>query len=456
MMGKQKKAKGVSRSSNEATKADASFLGQFRDLVGPDEIIEAGRRLGVIQRQRKVDLPKLVEATVLSMVGVPGAQTSAFLNYLGLTGEKLAPSSFYDRFTEPYADLMADVARRALEHVRKAGANEALARDLGILLDEFDDVRVADSTSQTLKRLAQGWAPATSKKRPAGVKFHAVISLKNDLPIADEITPQRTHDNKAFPEATMEPGTLSLFDLGYIDVERFIDAINRDAHFLTRLKKSHDPEIVRVYVGKGSRRKARGLRLSEALDREALLPNNGVVDLDVRLRVKTKGKGTKEAIARVVAVFDTETTELHWYITSVGRDLLDPFDVAETYRLRWVVELVFKQMKSGTGLDAILAWRPSAVRALIYAKVTALCLVRLLELAATASDDSGLLTRLAMVLVLSRSVPLLMSYSLLSEGVTVEQLEERLMLIATTIARSRNARRERDRRKREASIGRPA
>jgi hypothetical protein len=364
---------------------------------------------------------------------------------------ELAHSSFYDRFTEEYAELMKHVTRRALEHVRQADSNDELVRDLGALLDEFADVRVADSTSHMLKRLAKSWAPATTKKRPAGIKFHTVISLKDDLPIADEITPQRTHDNKAFPEVVLAPGTLTLFDLGYIDIERFIDAIDRGAHFLTRLKRSHDPEIVRVHEGKGSRLQARGLRLSEALHRELLIPNNGVVDLDVRLRA-----GKKEAIARVVAVFDTETTELHWYITSVGRDILDPFDVSEAYRLRWVVELVFKQLKSGTGLDAILAWRPSAVTALIYGKVTALCLVRLLEVATRENGDRELLGRVAMVLVLSRAVPLMIAYSLHRDGVSVEEMERRILLIARTMARSRNQRRERERRKREASIGRPA
>jgi hypothetical protein len=51
----------------------SGFLEQFRTLMGPEEIIAAGRSLGVIERQRKVDLPKLVEATVLSMWGTPGA-----------------------------------------------------------------------------------------------------------------------------------------------------------------------------------------------------------------------------------------------------------------------------------------------------------------------------------------------------------------------------------------------
>ena len=426
-----------------------AFLAQYSELVGPDEIIEAGRRLGAIQRQRKVDLPKLVEATVISLSGTPGAQTSALVNYLSLTGESLAPSSFYDRFTPEFAQVMKGVAGRALEHVRQADPKETTGRDLGALLEAFSDVRIADSTVLMLKKLAKGWAPSTSKVRPAGVKFHTVVSVHDDLPIADSMTPQRTHDNKAFPEATMEPGTLSIFDLGYIDVKRFIDAIDRGAHFLTRLKTSHNPEIVRVYVGQGSRRKARGLRLDEAIDSELLTHHMGVIDVDVRLVHKGR-----EAIARVVAVINTDVDEFHWYITSVDRNLLDAFDVAEAYRLRWIIELIFKQLKSGTGLSSILAWRESAVTALIYGKITALCLSRLLELCAKSQDDKGVFGRLAIVLVLARSTSLLLSYALLRDGVTVDELEKRILLIATTVARSRNQRRERTRKKREASIGR--
>jgi hypothetical protein len=102
------------------------------------------------------------------MISVPGAQTTAFLNYLGLSGESLAPSSFYDRFTDQFAELMKDVARRAIGHVRTVDSDGTLGRDLGELLEAFDDVRVADSTSVILKSLAKSWAPATTKARPPG------------------------------------------------------------------------------------------------------------------------------------------------------------------------------------------------------------------------------------------------------------------------------------------------
>jgi len=426
-----------------------SFVQRYRELVSAEEIIEAGARLGVVERRRKVDLPALVEATVTALSPVPGVQTTILQSYLALTGQDLARSSFYDRFTEPFADLIRELAVRAVRAVREAEPRDELAGDLGVLLEQFTDVRVADSTTHLLKRLARGWAPSTSKTKLAGVKLHAVFSLRDHLPVEQHITAQRVHDNKAFPEWTMEPGTLSLFDLGYIDVERFIAAIVRGAHFLTRLKTNHNPKIVRVHVGKGSRRAARGLSLDDALEQRLLEPDKGVIDIDVLLT-----SGDKEAAARVVGIENDNGVEMHWYLTSVGRDVLDARDVAEAYRLRWVIELLWKQLKSGAGLDTILAWRESAVHALVHAKIVALCLARMLELSVLRKDDDALQTRLALMLVLTRAAPLLHTIAMMSRGVTLEQLEERIELIAIKAAQARNQRRERARRKREADLGR--
>ncbi len=67
----------------------------LRALVSAEDILEAARRLGALQRQRKVDLVALVESTVAAVTPVPGAQTTAFVNDIALTGQKLAPSAFY-------------------------------------------------------------------------------------------------------------------------------------------------------------------------------------------------------------------------------------------------------------------------------------------------------------------------------------------------------------------------
>lgn len=280
------------------------------------------------------------------------------------------------------------------------------------------------------------------------MKWHAIVSLKDGVPTADRLTEQRLHDSAGLPDGALAPGTLTLFDLGYVDVERFIDAINRDSDFLTRLKTNHNPVILRVHTGKGERVKARGMRLDDALEQKVLLDDAGALDIDVLLEANGKS-----ATARVVAELAPDG-EFHWYLTSVGRDVLSIDDIVEAYRLRWYVELFFKQMKSGVGLDTIQAIRPGAVAALVYAKVIALCLGRMLELAVEEKEGRHATTQLALVLTLTRCAPLLLSYSYLSRGITLEQLEHRLMNIATIVARSRNQRRERARRKREQGLGR--
>lgn len=95
---------------------------------------------------------------------------------------------------------MRSLALRSLEAVREATPEHSRRKDFGVLLKEFSDVQVVDSTSLLLKWLARDWAPSTSKVKPAGVKWHA---------------------------------------------------ISRGADFLTRLKSTHNPVILRVHTGKG-------------------------------------------------------------------------------------------------------------------------------------------------------------------------------------------------------------
>ncbi|ATB47959.1 hypothetical protein MYMAC_003582 [Corallococcus macrosporus DSM 14697] len=91
-------------------------------------------------------------------------------------------------------------------------------------------------------------------------------------------------------------------------------------------------------------------------------------------------------------------------------------------------------------------------------KVISLALSRLLEFSMQhkvgESGQQQVTGRLAMVLALTRCAPLLLSHAMMSRGVTLEQLEERILLIAEVTARSRQQRRERERRRREASLGR--
>lgn len=447
------KPKTTNRRRDDAAirETSAEFFARVRGIITPDDILEVGMKLGAIERQRKVDFPALVQATILAFSPQAGTQMTAFQNYLALAGEDIAPSSFYDHFNAGYAKLMRELTGRALRAVRDA-VPDGRESQFGALLEHFDDVRITDSTAQFLKRFAKRWARSTSKARPAAIKAHVQLSLREQVPAAMEITEQRVHDNKAFPEDTLTAGVLHMFDLGYIDVERFVAMALADAFFLTRLKDSHNPEILTVRLGRGDRKACRGLKLDDALEAGLLQPNeDGLMEVEVQLQGKAG-----ICIARIIGERDTDGG-LHWYLTNVPREVLSAKDVPEAYRIRWYIELFFKQTKTGLGFDAIRAWNEQAVAALVYAKVIAICLARLLELAAqeeAAQRGDYIVTQLASVLVLARSMGLFIAHQILAQGHGIDELERRILLIGSVAARARNQRREREKRRREAGLGR--
>jgi len=162
-----------------ASAPGGELIKKLNEVIAPEDVIDAACQLGAIKRQRKVDMQALVQATVTAMVPIPGAETTAFANYISLTGLSLARSAFYDRVSDPFAALMRELALRTLRAVRDVSPRDEVFGDGSALFEHFTDIRITDSTCHMLKRLASAWAPSTSRKRPAGIKLHTVISLSD-------------------------------------------------------------------------------------------------------------------------------------------------------------------------------------------------------------------------------------------------------------------------------------
>jgi hypothetical protein len=426
------------------------FLAKYHELFDTEDLWAAARQSGAVERQRKVDLPALVEASVLALSGLPGTQTTIFANYLHLGGATVAPSAFYDRFTAEFATLMGELAERAVLAVRAIAPKDALAADLTTLLEHFRDVRVIDSTCMVLQKLAACWAPSTSKERPAGFKLHSVVSLLDGLPVEHHVSPQREHDNRHVDESALTPGTLFMADLGYVDEKRVVRLVDQGVHVLMRLKKSQNPRIERVRVGRGDRRACRGMRLDEAFAEGLLDFDRRQLDLDVVIEA-----GAERRILRVVGTSEGgDYGDCWFYLTSVPRDVLTPENVSVAYTLRWDIELLWKHLKTGTGMSAIRAWKQEAVTALVNAKLIGLALARLLELSVLEETKDHAMGQMAIVLTLNRMVPLIIAMRLRERGVSLAEMERRMLTMTLILARSRRQRRDRAKKKERTDLRR--
>jgi hypothetical protein len=438
------------RPSIDDTVPSTPFLAKYHDLFDSEDLWAAARKSGAVERQRKVDLPALVEASVLALSGLPGTQTTIFANYLHLGGAKVVPSAFYDRFTHEFAVLMGELANRAVAAVRAVAENDPLGQELAGLLDHFKDVRVVDSTCSVLQKLAANWAPSTNNTPPASFKLHSVVSLRDGLPIQYEISPQREHDTRHLDEAALTPGTLFMADLGYVDDARLLRLVDSGVHVLMRLKNSQNPRIHRVYVGRGDRRACRGMRLDEAFAAGVLEFERGTLDLDVMIDA-----GDEPRKLRVVALAkDDAATECWFYLTSVPREVLSPENVSVAYTMRWDIELIWKHLKTGAGMAAIRAWKQESVTALVHAKLIAIALARLLELSVAEATKDHAMGQMAIMLTLNRMVPLIIAMRLRERGVSLAEMERRMLTITLILARSRRQRRERAKSAQRATLRR--
>ena len=70
---------------------------------------------------------------------------------------------------------------------------------------------------------------------------------------------------------------------------------------------------------------------------------------------------------RLVGSFNEEEQKYHLYLTTLPRKTFGPGDVSQAYRLRWQVELLFRELKSICRLTHIPTSKKPGALCLIYA-----------------------------------------------------------------------------------------
>lgn len=356
-------------------------------MLDPDWIDALAEDMRVVQRHRVHHSGLLVCALVLSTFRqseVEGRWLDAAATYRDLGGPETGMTSIRNMGRK-----MLPVMQKMLRRRMKQLAAEAKTVELRGRLEAFHDVLIPDGCAFKLASVLSGISPGTGQ--PAELKLHTVYSVKSRT--AQEVTPTAgsVHDSDGF-WPTWQPGALYIWDLGYQSVERFVEGALADAHLLQRLKDNHNPEVVASYGPTGARRAildadGAAVRLEEALA-VGLVHKREQLDLDVKLVDRTRkladGKHPT-VIARLVCV--PTDGEDRYYLTTLPRSTFTPCDIAELYRIRWEVELFFRNWKGGVRMDHVHRLRnPSSLAVAVTASMLAALLSRDLQ---TALDQVG-------------------------------------------------------------------
>jgi IS4 transposase len=337
-------------------------------------IRDKARESGLIERERKID-PVIMFWTLAIGYGSQLYRTITELKRVYEVRGKvsISDSSWHDRFTPELVKFLRECVIHGIEHI-----SEEPSRILGDRLASFRDVMIQDSTIIRLhKSLADKWPATRSRKVAAGVKVSFLTSAIANSPKSISILPENTNDVKTLKIGPWVKDIILLIDLGFYKYQLFSRIVENGGSFVSRLKSNANPLI----VGTNQVRNTRGVDLNgKHLKDIKLEKSDDIFDVNVEVsfdRRSYRGESKKDnKIFRLVAIYNPETEEHHFYLTNISSDILNASEVAAVYSGRWEVELIFKELKSRYALDQITTKSPYAIEALIWVSILTLLVSR--------------------------------------------------------------------------------
>lgn len=261
-----------------------------------------------------------------------------------------------------FRDIAAALIAIAGRHLRREG--EAL-------------IRLLDATPIPLKGDGFPWAEANARTR--GLKLHVLHDSRLGYPVWFEVTSAKVDDAVAGRAIALEAGATYIFDKGYTDFRRWRDIIEAAAFFVTRRKYNAHRRDIHEQPAEGDGILAdRRLKIGHRQARGGA-PLNPIYQSELR-EIEVARPDHDKPLYLLTNDFERPAAE-----------------IAELYKERWDIELLFKWLKQNLKIRSFLGRSENAVRIQIYVALIAFLLLRILhQTAAFSFKDTTklLLTRL--------------------------------------------------------------
>jgi hypothetical protein len=356
--------------------AEAKAIGRkLIEVLGEAAVEKTARRCGFLRRRREIAPAALLVACISTL----GAGAAAWLadilrTFNAFTGKAVRYKPFHNQISKVkfpvfvqaiLEQLLAKLAAPVLEGIPKGK------------LAHFEEILIHDGTSFALKdALKRRWPGRFTQFTPAAVELHVTMSVLSDSAVAIALAPDKEAERPFSPNAVSLKNRLLLEDRGYEARDFFVAVQNAGGFFVVRGTKCIRPTIRRARDGKGRRvRRLEGKRLSWRM-----LPR-----YDVDLEIDWKCLSGEIYSGRLVAFYTEGKRNKKAYVylhTNLPRATFPGSDVSLVYKLRWQVELLFKEWKSHANLHKFDTAKSPIAEGLIWASLLAATLKRAITHAA--------------------------------------------------------------------------
>ena len=207
-----------------------------------------------------------------------------------------------------------------------------------------------------------GRNPKDGGKKKGGLKVHMLIDALQDVGKFVKITAAKVHDSKFLNDLVLNPFSMVVFDKAYNHYKLFAKWTESQIWFVTRMKDNAVYEVVKtVSENKIPEGKAGVLKEEK---------------VNLCYKLKQKDKVFLKLLLRRITYQD-DKGRIYVFITNNME--LTAQDIADIYKQRWQIELLFKKMKQNFQLHCFYGENENAICIQIWCTLIAQLLLTVLQ-----------------------------------------------------------------------------
>lgn len=343
---------------------------ELTQAMDPEALMRLARSSGFCQRMRSV-FPHEVAVAVIACMATQKTETIADVlrAFNGLTGHNSAYKPFHKKLSKPeFAEFMRMVVCHLLDEL----VGDALRPADRSALSMFDDILLQDGTSFAIADVLRDVFPGRrTTLSPAAVELHATMSVWSDQPVSLAVAPDTEAERNYRPTPKELRNRLMIADRGYQDIDYCREVHSHGGYVLIRHQIAINPTIINSFAGGKVVLAHHGRRLHDIVGKR----RRQTFDVDAQW----KGVGRKnrpDTRLRVVLLWNEKRGEHMALVTNLDRERFPPDALMQLYRLRWQVELLFKEWKSYCNLHAFATSKAPIAEGFMWASLAACILKR--------------------------------------------------------------------------------
>lgn len=235
---------------------------------------------------------------------------------------------------------------------------------------------IDSSTIRLFSDILQGVGrnPLDGSKKKGGIKVHAMMDAFSGVVEFVRITAAKAHDRLFLYKLDLPANSFLVFDKAYNDYKQFEKWSKEQIWFVTRMKENAVYHVTKVLVDKTKKKHAKGV----------------VKDQLVTVGYKnTVGDIVRVKLRRITFI----APDGKRFIFLTNNILIPASQLAQIYKYRWMIELLFKQIKQNFPLRYFWGNSENAIKMQVYCVLIAqLLMVVIRKKAATKKSFANMIT----------------------------------------------------------------